>query len=584
MLQFFKYVLATVAGLFVFFLLSLFLLVGIGSMFSSSDSVVTVKENSVLEINLNQIILEDAPEEDPFAMIFENGPSKVGLISLKSAIRNAQEDPNIKGIYLKSEYPQASFGTLEELRNVLQEFKDSGKFIYAYGEVMSEQAVYINSVSDRVFLNKAGGLEFNGLYAEVTFFKGLFDKIGVKPLIFKVGEYKSYVEPYIRTSMSDANREQVTSYINSISDHIYHQIADSRGLSDEDVNAILNDNVSSAQDALDKKIITDIVYFDEFEAALREELEIEEDDKINFISAEKYGKAKKMIKSGDRNKRIAVIVGQGNIVSGEGSNEVIASETWVDELRKAVKDDKVKAIVLRINSGGGSALASDIMWREIQLAKKEKPVYASMGDYAASGGYYMAMGCDTIFANPTTITGSIGIFGMLFNAEELLNNKLGVTFDGVESHEHSDFPSVVGEMSEVEKMMIQKSVNEGYEKFTSKAAEGRGMSIEDLKAVAGGRVWTGLQAKENGLVDVLGSLEDAVQLAAKNAGIDDDFQVRYYPKAKSEIELIMEKISEQSTLKLNEKLGVLAPYLEELNQIQKMDKIQAKMAFDIIIK
>ncbi|AWV99378.1 signal peptide peptidase SppA [Arcticibacterium luteifluviistationis] len=584
MLQFFKYVLATVAGLFVFFLLSLFLLIGIGSMFSSADSTVTVKEKSVLKINLNQIILEDAPEDDPFAMIFEDGPGKVGLISLKSAIRNAQEDPSIKGIYLDSGYPQASFGTLEELRNVLKEFKESGKFIYAYSEVMSEQAVYINSVADRIFLNKAGGLEFNGLYGEVTFYKGLFDKIGVKPLIFKVGDYKSAVEPFIRTNMSDANREQVTSYINSIAGHIYHQVAESRGLTDEEVKAVLDENISSAEDALDRKVVTDIVYFDEFEAALRKVLEIKEDDKINFISAEKYGKAKKMIKSGDRNQRIAVIIGQGSIVSGEGSNEVIASESWIAELRKAVKDDKVKAIVLRINSGGGSALASDIMWREIQIAKKEKPVYASMGDYAASGGYYMAMGCDTIFANPTTITGSIGIFGMLVNAEELLNNKLGVTFDGVESHEHSNFPSVVGEMSDVEKMMIQKGVNEGYEKFTSKAAEGRNMAIEDLKAIASGRVWTGLQAKENGLVDILGSLEDAIQMAAENVGIEDDFQVRYYPKAKSDIELIMEKISEQSSLKLDQKLGILAPYLKEINELQKMDKLQARMPYEIKIK
>ncbi|WP_341227977.1 signal peptide peptidase SppA [uncultured Arcticibacterium sp.] len=584
MLQFFKYVLATVAGLFVFFILSLILLVGIGSMFSSSDSVVTVKENSVLELNLNQLIVEDAPSEDPLAVLFENGPSKVGLVSLKSAILNAKEDPNIKGIFLDSGYPQASFGTLEELRNVLEEFKESGKFIYAYSEVMSEQAVYINSVADRIFLNTAGGLEFNGLYGEVTFFKGLFDKIGVKPLVFKVGDYKSAVEPFIRTNMSDANREQVTSYITSIADHIYHQVAESRGMTDEEIKAILNDNISSSKDALERKLITDVGYFDEFEAALREALEIEKDDKINFISAEKYGKAKKMIKSGDRNQRIAVIVGQGSIVSGEGTNEVIASESWIKELRKAAKDKKVKAIVLRINSGGGSALASDIMWREVQLAKKEKPVYASMGDYAASGGYYMAMGCDTIFANPTTITGSIGIFGMLVNTEELLNNKLGITFDGVESHEHSNFPSLVGDMSDVEKMMIQKSVNEGYEEFTSKAAEGRNMSIEDLKSVASGRVWTGLQAKENGLVDVLGSLEDAIQLAAENVGIQDDFQVRYYPKAKSEIEFLMEKLSEQSSLKLDQKLGILAPYLKEINELQKMEKLQARMPYEIKIK
>lgn len=583
MLQFFKYVFATLVGLFLFFVLSIFLLIGIGSIFSSGDSTLSIPEKSVLEINLNKIIVENAPSEDPFEALFQTEVRKVGLINLKEVLANAKLDPNIKGIYLKSEYPQAGYSTLEEIRIALKDFQESGKFVFAYGEVMTEQAVYLNSVADRVFLNRAGGIEFNGLFGQVTFFKGLFDKIGVKPVIFKVGEYKSAVEPFFRTDMSPENREQMTSFITSIAGHIYGEVAKDRKLTDVQIQEALNNPATSPEKALEKGIITDVVYFDEFEAAVRKELDIDEDAKINFVDFGKYTKAKKYVTSGDRNNRIAVIIGQGNIVGGKSDNENIGSDSWVEELRKATKDYKVKAIILRINSGGGSAMASDIMWREIELAKKMKPIYASMGDYAASGGYYMAMGCDTIFSNATTLTGSIGIFGMLVNAQELLNNKLGITFDGVESHEHADFPAIVHEMTDAEKMMIQNNVNEGYEKFTSKAATGRKMKLEDLKALAGGRVWTGLQAKENGLVDVIGTLDDAVKMAAKKAGLDD-YQVRYYPKPKSEIDLIMEKITNQSSAKLDEKLGLLAPYLKEINALSRMDKIQARMPFDLKIE
>jgi protease IV len=584
MLQFFKYVLATLVGLFLFFVVSFFLLLGIGSLFSSGDSAVSVSENSVLQIDLNRQIVENASNDDSFAALLQTNVSKIGLVTLKEAIANAKLDPNIKGIYLDSEYPQAGFSTLGELRLALKDFKESGKFVYSYGEVMTEKAVYLNSVADRVFLNNAGGIEFNGLFGQVTFFKGLFDKVGVKPVIFKVGEYKSAVEPYFRKDMSPENREQMTSYLTSVSNQIYGEIAEDRNMTMDQINDLLNHPVNSPEEALEKGIITDAVYLDGFEAAMRKELGVKKDDKINYISLEKYNNAKKYVESGDRNNRIAVIIGEGDIVNGETDGENIASDSWIEELRKAVKDKKVKAIVLRINSGGGSASASDIIWREIELAKKEKPVFASMGDYAASGGYYMAMACDTIVSNPTTLTGSIGIFGMLVNAQELLNNKLGITFDGVETHEHADFPSIDKEMPEVEKMMIQNNVNQGYEKFTSKAAQGRKMKIEDLKAVAGGRVWTGLQAKENGLVDLIGTLEETVKLAANRVGIKDDYQVKYYPTPKSEIDLIMEKIMNQSSVKLDEKLGMFAPYIKEMNKIAKMDKIQARLPFELKIE
>lgn len=581
MLQFFKYVFATLVGIFLFFVISFFLMIGIASMFSSGSKTTSVDADSVLKINLNQEIVENAPQEDPFSFLSNSG-SKVGLVDLKSSLKNAALDPNIKGLYLDLEQPMAGIATLEELRNSLIEFKKSKKFVYTYAETMTEPAVYLASVSDKIFLNEAGGIEFNGLNAQITFMKGLFEKIGVKPVIFRVGQYKSAIEPFTRTDMSPENKEQTSSYVTSIADHIYGQIASSRGISREKINEILNVGaINSPKDALDQKIVTDIGYFDQFEQILKNKLGLKGSAKVKYVELKDYAKAKKYVEEGDRNSRIAVVIGEGNIISGE-SDESIASDTWIAELHKAVKDSKTKAIVLRINSGGGSAMASDIMWREIELAKKKKPVIASMGDYAASGGYYMAMGCDTIVANPTTVTGSIGIFGMLFNAQELLNNKLGITFDGVESHDHADFPSMVSEMSDAEKMMIQNSVNEGYEKFTSKAAKGRHMDIEQLKALAGGRVWTGTQAKENGLVDILGDLETAIAVAAKRVGLKEgSYRVKYYPTPKSDVEKFMEKLNENTSAKVLERFGLLGSYMEEVNEIMKMEKLQYRLPYQI---
>ncbi|MCP9768683.1 signal peptide peptidase SppA [Lacihabitans sp. LS3-19] len=587
MVQFLKYVLATIIGIFLFTLISFFLMIGIGAMLSGGDDKTEVKSNSVLQLNLNTQFTENGVKEDPFSNIFGNNETKTSISELKSAIANAKLDPNIKGISMKLEYPSAGFAELEEIRNDLLDFKKSGKFIYSYAEIMTEKAVYLSSAATKSFINPAGGIEFNGLDAEVTFMKGLFDKIGVKPVIFRVGEFKSAIEPYIRTNMSPENKMQVSEYINSISNHIYGKMAESKGMTKAEIDEILNKAlIQKPEDAVKYKILTDIGYEDEYDAALRKALGLKDDAKITSVSLSSYGKAKKLVKEGSRDNRIAVIVAEGEINSGKGQSETIGSETFVKELIKARKDKKIKAIVLRINSPGGSAMASDIMWREIELTKKVKPVIASMGNVAASGGYYMAMGCDSIVAQPTTITGSIGIFGMLINTQELMNNKLGITFDGVKTHEFADSPSITREMSDAEKMMIQNSVNLGYEKFTSKAAAGRRMKIEDLKAVAGGRVWTGEQAIKIGLVDKLGGIDEAIKVAANKAKLKaGDYQVKYYPFPKTEFEQIMEKFNKSGEdAKLKEYLGILAPFAKEVKSLQKMEKLQAKMPYDLEIK
>jgi protease IV len=589
MLQFLKYVLATIVGIFLFSILSFFLLIGIGAAMSSSDTKTTVASNSVLKLDLNQVISENAAEEDPFTELLSGGnsPGQISLPQIKEALANAKIDPNIKGIYLKAESPMAGLATLKEVREYLLDFKKSKKFIYSYGETMTEGAIYLTSVADKSYLTPQGGLDFNGLSAEYPFMKGLFEKIGVKPEIFRVGEYKSAVEPFFMTKMSDANREQTQSFISDMANNFYGEIAQSRQIPIAELNNILNNAlIQEPQDAVKYKLLTNVGYWDEFEKALQGALGNKDDKKIEYIGLSKYLKADKLVKEGSSSNRIAVIVGEGDIVSGEGDGENIGSDKIVKELQKARKDSKIKAIVLRINSGGGSALASDVMWREVELTKKVKPVIASMGDYAASGGYYMAMACDSIVAQPTTLTGSIGIFGVIFNVEKLMNEKLGVTFDGVGSHKFANSPSATRTMNDAEKNMIQNSVNKGYENFTAKAAKGRHMSIEKLKSLASGRVWTGTQAKSNGLVDVLGGIDVAIEIAAKKAKLKNgEYRVKYLPIKKSSFETIMQKFgNDQEDAKLKAYLGDFAPYAKQVKNLQNLDRVQARMPFDIVIK
>ena len=589
MLQFLKYVFATIVGIFLFTILSFLLLIGIGAAMSSSDTKTYVASNSILKLDLNQIIRENAVEDDPFTEILSGGnsPGQISLSQIKEALANAKIDPNIKGIYLKAEYPMGGLATLKEVRGYLLDFKKSKKFIYSYGETMTEGAIYLCSVADKSYITPNGGVDFNGLSAEYPFMKGLFEKVGIKPEIFRVGEYKSAVEPLFLTKMSESNREQTQSFISDMANNFYGEIAQARQITMTDMNNILNNAlVQEPADAVKYKLITNVGYWDEFDTALHKVLGEKEDKKLQYIGLNKYLKADKLVKEGSSSNRIAVIVGEGDIVSGEGNGENIGSEKIVKELQKARKDSKIKAIVLRINSGGGSALASDVMWREIELTKKVKPVIASMGDYAASGGYFMAMGCDVIVAHPTTLTGSIGIFGIIFNVEKLMSDKLGVTFDGVVSHKYANSPSATRTMTDAEKNMIQNSVNKGYENFTSKAAQGRHMSIEKLKSLASGRVWTGSQAKENGLVDVLGGIDEAIAIAAKKAKLKEgDYRVKYLPIKKSNFQSIVEKFgNDQEEERLKAYLGDFAPYAKQLKNLQNLDKVQARMPFDVVIK
>lgn len=589
MLQFFKYVLATIVGLLLFSFVGILLLIGIGAaVSSSSSSKVDVKENSVLKLDLDEPIDERSVENPLSAFGGSGNTDAIGLIEIRQALADAKDDDNIKGIYLQSEHPQAGWASLEEIRNALIDFKKSKKFVYAYAETMSEKGYYLASVADKIYLNPAGAMEWNGLNAELTFFKGTLDKLGLKPEIFKVGDFKSAVEPFVRENMSDPNRLQVTSFLNSVNDHMLVKVAQSRGLRVDSLKRYADNlAIEKPTDALRTKLVTNVGYQDELESLIKKQLKIEDKKKINYISLGKYQDADKA--SGEdepsSKNRIAVIVASGDISSGKSGQEGIGSETIVEELRKARLDDKVKAIVLRVNSGGGSALASDVMYREVELAKKAKPVIGSMSDYAASGGYYMLMSCNKIVAQPNTITGSIGVFSLLFNTEGFFKDKLGVTYDRVKTNANADFPALTHEMTPFQKQTLQRSTERIYSEFTSKAAAGRKLPVDSLRAIAGGRVWTGTQGKAIGLVDQLGGLEDAIKLAAQSAKLKEgDYKLKYQPRKKEFFEQIMSSFGDDEETRITAQLGELTPYVKYLRKLKTMEGVQARLSFEIEIQ
>lgn len=582
-MSFFKSLLACLLALVIFSLLAFFIFMGLVTSLASEKEVV-VAENSVLHLKLEGPITE-MQRENPLAGLplpGVEGPG-VGLLQLKQAIDKAKDDNNIKGIYLECSYPQAGFSTLEEIRQSLIRFRESGKWVIAYNTTLSEGAYYLATAADKIYMNPEGDVEFNGLAIEVSFFKRLFDKLEIRPQIFRVGEFKSAVEPFIMEQMSPENELQLTELANAINDVMLQRISEARSIDMAKLRE-MSDNmlIRNAKIAKDLGLVDELFYDDQFRANLRERLGVEEDKDIKMI---KYGKYRKSYSTYSKSKNeIAVLVAEGTIMPGEdeGQDQVIAGESFVKEIRKARQNDKVKAIVLRINSPGGEFRASDMMWREIQLATKEKPVIASMSDYAASGGYYMAMSCDTIVAQPHTITGSIGIFGMMFDMSGFLGNKLGITFDEVRTGKYGNMYTVTRPLSEGERLYWQRNLNEHYETFTSKAAEGRDMPQAELLKVASGRVWTGAQAKERNLVDIVGGFDDAVRIAAEAAGVSDDYRVRYFPEPKTFIEQWLERTEEEAAAKaMQNQLGEFYHYYQQLKKVQTFQGEQARMPFEL---
>jgi protease IV len=587
MRQFLKFVLATIVGVVLLTLIGIGLLAGLAGAASSGEKV-SVKSNSVLKLNLNTAI-DERTTDVPFSFGADGDNNKIGVLDLKTALRQAKTDPNIKGIYLQSEYPQAGWASLEEIRNALLDFKTSKKFVYAYAEVMTEKGYYLASVADKVYLNPAGGLEWNGLNAELSFFKGTLDKLGIKPEVFRVGEFKSAVEPFLLDKASPANRLQVSSFLNSINNQMLVGIAKSRGLRVDSLRHYADRlAINDPTDALRLKLVTNVGFRDQLEAEMKKTLGLGEKKKVDYITLDKYEDAEKEGTDEEGGSdRIAVLVAAGDIIDGPGDNDNIGSATFVKELKKLRDNDRIKAIVLRINSGGGSALASDVMLRELQLTDAVKPVIVSMSDYAASGGYYMAIGGRKIVAEPNTITGSIGVFSLLFNTETFFRDKLGVTYDRVKTNENADFPATTHEMSPFQKAKFQASTNRVYATFTQKVATARKLPVDSVRRIAGGRVWTGTQAKAIGLVDMLGGLDDAVKLAATIAKLDEgDYKVRYYPRKKEFIEQLTASFGnkKEEEARALAQLGDLAPYVKYLQKVKHLQGTQMRMPYEMEIR
>lgn len=558
----------------------------LGFVFSlGEDKEVVVKDNSVLHLRLDAQFQEIQPDV-PLGGIpgFGNAVPRIGLLQLKEAIAHAKNNNKIKGILVSASFPMTGFASLEEIRQSLIDFRESGKWVVAYSEMMGEGAYYVASAASEIYLNPEGEIEFNGLVANVTFFKKLFDKLEIRPQIFRVGEFKSAVEPFLLEEMSAENRTQLTAMVNSIYDHVLEGISTARNISKEKLKEIAsNMQVRAARDAVEAGLIDGLYYKDELENELRVKLGLDQDDEIEFIKYHEYRKTFSNYKS--NRDEVAVIVAEGAIMPGtqDQSPDIIAADAFIREIRKARLDDDIKAIVLRVNSPGGEFRASDMIWRELELARQAKPVIASMSDYAASGGYYLAMGCDTIVAQPHTITGSIGIFGIILDFSNFFENKIGITFDEVRTGKFGDTYTITRPLAPTEREMIQRMLEENYKTFTTKAAQGRNLPVDSILKIASGRVWTGEQAQEQKLVDVLGGINDAINIAAAKAGLGDNYRVRYYPQPKPFFEQLLGQLDGVIVDRSAVEMGELRHWYQQLKKVETYHGAQARFPFELEI-
>lgn len=597
MKQFFKFMFASMLGTFITIMLASILSMVIffamlssvidGSVESTAGKKVKIEDNSVLHLTLNKPI-KDRTSDNPFenfdfgSMESQNG---LGLDKILASIKKAKTDDKIKGIYLDLTTIPAGMATLEEIRAALVDFKKSKKWIISYAELYTQSSYYIASVADKICVNPAGIVEHRGLSSELMFFKNALEKLDVDMQIIRHGKFKSAVEPYMLEKMSDANREQYQLLLNTAWTSLMEDVSESRNISMEKLNALADGMVIQDAKIAKAEGLVDEVYFkDEVLSLLRKKLKLEENEDITSVKLSKYAKnlkSKKGKKESKSKNQIAVIYASGGIQSGKNKPDVMGSETISKAIREARLDENVKAIVLRVNSPGGSALASDVMWREVVLAKKAKPVVVSMGNVAASGGYYISCAADKIVADEKTITGSIGVFGVIPNAQGLMNNKLGITFDRVKTNKHSDLMSVFKPLTAQERDIIQLGVEKIYDDFITKVAEGRGMTKEQVDSIGQGRVWTGKDALEIGLVDEIGGLDDAIAIAQKMAKMDD-YTISNYPKRKDPFEELLEELELDIETKILTKfLGSEHKYYKKLESLKMQTGVMARMPFDI---
>ena len=588
MKDFLKFTLATVTGIVISSVVLFFIsILVVFSMVSSSESETQVRKNSIMMLDLNGTLAERS-QENPLDLIMKDDYKTYGLDDILSSIKKAKENEDIKGIYIQATSLGAGFASLEEIRNALKDFKESGKFVVAYGDAYTQGLYYLSSVADKVLLNPQGMLEWRGLAATPMFFKDLLEKVGVEMQVFKVGTYKSAVEPFISTEMSAANREQINVYLSSIWGQITSAVAESRNLSVEALNKEADRMLMfyPAEESVKNGLVDTLIYKNDVRDYLKNLAGIDKDDNMPILGIQDMINVKKNVPRDKSGNVIAVYYAYGEIDGGSSAStdEGINSEKVIKDLRKLKDNENVKAVVLRVNSPGGSAYGSEQIWYAVNQLKKEKPVIVSMGDYAASGGYYISCNADTIVAEPTTLTGSIGIFGMMPNAKGL-TEKLGVSFDVVKTNPYADFGNLTRPMNDGEKGLMQMYVNNGYELFLTRCSDGRGISMEELDKIAQGRVWTGSTAKELGLVDELGGLDKALEIAIAKAGVDA-YTVMSYPKKEGFLESLM-NTTPGNYIKgrmLNGKMSDMYRQFSIIENFDKIDRIQARVPFELNIQ
>ena len=584
-MKFLRNLLASIFGTLIALGIIFMLFVLIASVLTESEKI-TVKKNSVLEIRLNAEIKDYAPKsDDPFEELLGLSSKKMGLNDIVNAIENAKSDVNIKGISLYMLGINGGIAQTQAIRGKLLDFKESGKFINAYADFYDQKTYYLSSVADSVFVNPFGGVDFKGLSSEVLYYKDIEDKTGVKMEVIRHGKYKSAVEPFLYNEMSDNNREQISSFLKSIWNQMLVDVSKSRNKTIDELNFIADNLLArNSSLALENNLVDGEIYLDEYADKLKLAVGISTDDDLNKITLQDYiSTGKGRIRSSASNK-IAVIYAQGEILYGDGDENYIGQNLIINALRKAQDDKNIKAIVLRVNSPGGSALASELIWREMELASKKLPIVVSMGNLAASGGYYIACNADRIFAEPTTITGSIGVYGLIPNLNKLADN-IGVNAEQVSTNTGANY-SVFEPMTDAFRTVSTEGVEQIYTTFIERVATGRDMLVKDVDSVAQGRVWSGVEALEKGLVDALGNLDDAVSYAAELADITD-YKVRNYPNYKFDFE---DKFNSFPFIKSKEKM-LIEEFGEEyyntyqsLKQLSKVKGIQARLPFVLNIK
>jgi protease IV len=589
MKNFLIYTLATITGIVISsFLLFLIMIASLSALVASGEKPVSLSDKTILTLNAG-VPIPDRGNPNPWSgfdftnMTFSPTP---GLNEILENIKKAAGDEKIQGILIENGLNLSGWATTGEIRDALKKFRESGKFVIAWSDyLLSQEGYYLSTSADRIYMNPGTVMDFKGLSGEVMFYKKALDKLGIEVQVIRHGKFKGATEPYMLNKLSDENREQIKDYVGSIWDNAIKAISESRDIPVSKLNEIAGSLAAFGADgALENKLVDGLIYRDQLIDTIKTLSGVKLDDKIQFVSMSKYSKIPDRNKTYSAKNRIAVIYAEGTITLGKGTDQNIGGNSYADIIRTQRKDSTIKAIVLRVNSPGGAASAADLMWRELELAAEVKPVVVSMGNYAASGGYYIAAPATKIYASPSTITGSIGVFGLIPNAGKLLDEKLGLTTETVNTNRYSDFPSIFRPMDTYEKAIFQKSIEKTYADFVGKVASGRKMKAESVDSIGQGRVWTGSRAIGLGLVDEFGGLEAAVKGAAELAGVTE-YSLKEYPVIEDPYTKLITSLTGEIKLKiLSREIGINMKYFNQLKELSTLSGIQARLPYFIDIR